>query len=345
MQPPSAPHCEILTDFDRIESIALEWQELHAQAGNGIFNGYEVFRIWWQHLGKFESPRLRVATLRDEGGKLQAIFPLVLRRRKLVRILEQAGHDVFDFCDILARSPKDAEILWDFIKSNVSFDVALIKDIQETDNLSPLLSRSAKLRKQHENFMIPLNAETGNAWLAAQSKKFRNDIRYKTQKLQARGASAFHIFRQGNVFPLPVIDALYEQKKAWVKARFGKGGFLRKEMKDFLRELALDAAKDGTLYLAWLTCDDAIIACHMGFIQNKRLYLYIPTYDAEYAPVSPGNLLMVETVKAALGWNFREVDLMRGDDAYKKRFTHSSRPLSDFAVGGSWLGKILVRMR
>ena len=142
-----------------------------------------------------------------------------------------------------------------------------------------------------------------------------------------------------------VIEALYAQKRSWFKERYTTGAFARSEMKQFLYELAEEAALRHTLYLAWLSCGDTIVACHMGFISNKVLYLYLTTFDAVYAAYSPGNLLMVETIKWGVDQKMRELDFMRGDEAYKKRFASGTRPLAAFITSGSWLGRVALLVR
>jgi CelD/BcsL family acetyltransferase involved in cellulose biosynthesis len=121
--------------------------------------------------------------------------------------------------------------------------------------------------------------------------------------------------------------------------------FSRPEIKPFLHELAEDAARQGTLYLGWLTCGEDIVACHMGFIEGGILHLYHTTYDAGFGAYSPGNILMIETIKAAIDAGLRELDFMRGDESYKQRFASGTRALTAFVVGGSLIGNISVMLR
>ena len=102
---------------------------------------------------------------------------------------------------------------------------------------------------------------------------------------------------------------------------------------------------DGSLYLAWLTCGEAIVACHMGFVRDGVLHLYHTTYDAEYGAFSPGNIMMIETIKWAIDQKLRELDFMRGDESYKQRFASGTRALSGFVVGRTRLGKLAVAVR
>jgi CelD/BcsL family acetyltransferase involved in cellulose biosynthesis len=225
------------------------------------------------------------------------------------------------------------------------YDVALIKDVHDKALYSPLIAAEMRVRNESKNFFMTLNYSSEEDWFAAQPRKFRSDVQRKTKKLALRGPVVFNLFRNGDAFPEAVIAALNEQKNKWVTARFSKGLFLRPKMKDFLQEFARDAALRGILYLAWLSCGDAIVACHLGFIHNRILYLYTITYDDAYGIYSPGNILMAETIKTAIKNGCTELDFMRGEETYKEHFASGCRVLSDFVGGRSLIGKMLVRLR
>jgi CelD/BcsL family acetyltransferase involved in cellulose biosynthesis len=338
-------HCKILTATAEVEKISAEWQALHERANGGIFGNYDVFEIWWKNIRQEENIGLHVAIARNASGELRALLPLVVRRRGFVRILEWAGQEVFDCCDVLAEKEKEAQALWQFVRSNGHYDVAVIKDVRDDTLSGPLLASAMRLRKQHKNYFVTLGFPSGAAWLAAQPRKLRTESKRKIKKMEEFGPIVSHVYRKGEPVPDAVIDALYEQKKAWVESHNHSGIFLHPKMKFFLRNLAQSAAQKETLYLAWLSCGDKIIACHIGFICNEILYLYISTYEATFAYYSPGTLLMIETIKTAVDAKLREVDFMRGDEGYKNHFAGSHRVLSDYIAGGSWVGKILALLR
>ena len=129
-----------------------------------------------------------------------------------------------------------------------------------------------------------------------------------------------------------------------VAASLVSSAFAEAGMHGFLSDLAQDAARRGSLYLAWLSCDDAVVACHMGFVAGGVLHLYHTTYDAAYGAFSPGNALMVETIQWAADQKMTAVDFMRGDEAYKTRFASQTRCLMTYVAGRSWLGKAVVTL-
>jgi hypothetical protein len=207
---------EVLTTPAAVEKIAGEWRALYEKAGGNVFGSYEWFQIWWRHLGHKENLAMHVAVARQpnnkDGGRIVAILPLAVRRSGLLRILEWAGYEVFDYGDVLAEGPKDVVDIWHFVSAAGGYDVALIKDVHEGALSLPVLQKSMRLREARKNYFLTLDFASGEAWLAAQSRKLRGDTRRKTEKMQMRGPVAFHLYRAGEAVPLAVLDALYAQK-------------------------------------------------------------------------------------------------------------------------------------
>lgn len=336
---------ELLDSFNDVEKIAPEWQALYEQSGRPLFKSYEEFRIWWLCLGKDENLQLRVAISRKEDGGVAAILPLAIRRRAILRILGPAAIDVFDYTDGLAQNRDVIEALWRFLLTHSPADILVAKDIDENDASFETARRLMRLRKTHKNAYIPLEGfSSGEAWLQAQRKKFRHDIRQKIKRFESLETCRSHLLEAGAAVPEKIIDTIYSQKNAWARARGIESVFLRPAMRNFLKELADDAARKKTLHLSWLSCDEKVFACSMAFVHNREFYLYMPTYDPDFSHCSPGNLLMVGSIKWAIDNGMKTFDLMRGEDAYKNRFTDNYRLLYDFAAGGSWLGKLAVRL-
>jgi CelD/BcsL family acetyltransferase involved in cellulose biosynthesis len=289
--------------------------------------------------------RLHVVIARTASGQLAGILPLIVRHAGLVRILEWAGHDVFDYNDVIAQDPHMADALWRFVSKQGAYDVALIKDIYvQALSLAPLTQLMHR-RAQRKNYFLTLEFSSGEAWFASQSRKLRGDTRRKTEKMQSRGAVAFHVHQKNTAVPSAIIDTLYAQKAAWFAQRYTQGAFAKDGIKAFLYALAQDAAQRGELYLAWLSSGNTIVACHMGFVRKNTLYLYHTTYENTYAEFSPGAILMTETIKAAIDMGLHELDFMRGDETYKQRFASDHRLLSDFVFGRSIFGKAITKIK
>ena len=64
---------------DRLESLRDEWTNL-AEQGRNVFATWEFAATWWEHFGG--GRRLVTVGCRDPDGKLFAVLPLYLWRRR-----------------------------------------------------------------------------------------------------------------------------------------------------------------------------------------------------------------------------------------------------------------------
>jgi hypothetical protein len=89
-------------DWPAFLGLAQEWNELVESRDDQPFYRHEFIRIWIEHFAP--AARLRVMTLRNEGGRLVAVLPLMERRAVMygvpVRQLEAIANEHscrFDF--------------------------------------------------------------------------------------------------------------------------------------------------------------------------------------------------------------------------------------------------------
>ncbi|MDE1900768.1 MAG: GNAT family N-acetyltransferase [Alphaproteobacteria bacterium] len=336
---------DILQRPDQITAIGGEWQTLHEQTERSPFGGYDQYRLWWETLGMSAGDRPHIVTARAASGELRGVLPLAVRRRGFVRVAEWAGYGVFDYGDAVAADAATDGLLWQFAQAGGRYDIALIKDVRSAALSAAFLPRAMSARKTKANYFLTLDFGSGDAWLSAQSRKLRGDARRKMEKMSMRGPVDFHHYRAGDVVPAAVIDTLYAQKKHWFDSRGAAGILAHAGVCDFLHNLAQDAARHNGLYLSWMTCGDAIVACHMGFVRDNILYLYHTTYDAAYAAFSPGNAMMIETIQYAINQGWRELDFMRGDESYKARFASGTRVLTDYIAGRGFVGRFAAALQ
>ena len=74
----------------------------------------------------------------------------------------------------------------------------------------------------------------------------------------------------------------------------------------------------GQARLGRLRIDGAVAAvCYALADQHDRLMLYMSGFDAAFAAVSPGSLLVAGMIEAAIGEGRREIHFLRGGETYK----------------------------
>jgi CelD/BcsL family acetyltransferase involved in cellulose biosynthesis len=87
--------------------------------------------------------------------------------------------------------------------------------------------------------------------------------------------------------------------------------------------------------LATLYAGDHLVAVHMGMRSRDALHWWFPTYDVAFARHSPGLILLLRVAQSTEALGLRAVDLGRGDEPYKWRFTDDSVPLVEGSVVNS----------
>ena len=78
-------------------------------------------------------------------------------------------------------------------------------------------------------------------------------------------------------------------------------------------------------FVAMLRADRVPIAARYYYACHGIAYEYLTGYDPDYGKLSPGGILTLEVADFLSRAGYREMDLMRGDEAYKFLFTRVAR--------------------
>ncbi|MCI2239140.1 GNAT family N-acetyltransferase [Paenibacillus sp. TRM 82003] len=87
----------------------------------------------------------------------------------------------------------------------------------------------------------------------------------------------------------------------------------------------LGTAPRGVAQLSGLRVDDRLVAYAFCLAGPRALHGYVQSYRAEVAATGPGTLLLLRVRRRALLSGYAELDLLRGEEAYKRRFERTTR--------------------
>src|SRR5215204_3613143 len=94
-------HVGLVEDGERFAALEGAWEELYRHCPTATpFQSWAWLYSWWEHYG--EGYRLRLVTVRSEGGSLVGVLPLMVERGPLRRLL-LVGSGVSDYLDVLVR--------------------------------------------------------------------------------------------------------------------------------------------------------------------------------------------------------------------------------------------------
>jgi len=320
-----------------------EWRVLAARAGESPFTGPDWLRAVHTHLGVGEP--LLVSVRRD--GRLLAFgaFAVVGGSRPLLTFLGAGGSD---YAAILA--DPDAGIpasrlvaaVLDGAVREVPGAVMDLEQVPADSALPELLAQWAYRRgyavrtlTQATVHSVPLPA-TVEEHDAAMGRHERHEERRQWRRLAESGEL---------VVADDLLDGLAELRRRDPEAAADRLEELVTELAEVddahphaarrrrpwrgasgrtLTEV-LWTAPEGTVQLSGLRVDGELVAYAFCMAGPNALHGYVQSYRSRYAATGPGSLLLLRLRRRAIVSGFAELDLLRGDEAYKRRLEPVSR--------------------
>ncbi|WP_369055956.1 GNAT family N-acetyltransferase [Kineococcus terrestris] len=323
-----------------------EWRALAAAAGAPPFCGPDWLRAVHTHLGSGD-PLL--VSVRRQGRLLAfgafAVLPATGASRPVVTSL---GAGVSDYTTVLA--DPDAEVPAARLVAAVLDAVAgavpgAVLDLEQVPADDPLLEplalwarardHSVRLVPQAVVHAVPLPATVAEHD-AALGRRVRHEERRQWRRLAAAGRlevvddllaralapaagepAAEAAAVAALVEELAAVDAAHPRAAARRRPWRGASG---RTLADVLRE-----APRPVVQLSGLRVDGELAAYTLCFAGPRALHGYLQSYRARWAPYGPGTLLLLRVRRRAVLSGYRELDLLRGEEAYKRRMERTTR--------------------
>jgi CelD/BcsL family acetyltransferase involved in cellulose biosynthesis len=330
----------IIKTFEEFEKLAASWNGLLAESSaDQIFQRWEWQYTWAKHyLGQ---DQLRII-LAFEEGRLVGIAPFynqfkhtaILRWRQLGFLGD--GEVCSAYLDVIAAEKKKDSVL----SAVVSFLFSEAKDDWDRLVLSELPAESASIDVLFREIDEPgkvmdisghscspvIRLEGGvEALLNRIGRNERYNLRRKTKRLESSGAVEFHrmispveVEKEFSVFV-----GLHELR--W-KGKGRAGCFASSRFSQFHSEIAKLFSQEAWVRLDFLSVNGEKIAGIYGFTYRGTYSFYLPGFNPSVLPeVSPGILLLFESVRQASAEGCAEFDLLRGATTYKSAWASGCR--------------------
>ncbi|MGY4648094.1 CelD/BcsL family acetyltransferase involved in cellulose biosynthesis [Mycobacterium sp. URHB0021] len=132
-----------------------------------------------------------------------------------------------------------------------------------------------------------------------------------------------------------VLDQVIALKRAQYAATGSRDYFGKPERTQLIHRLlhTRDIAFGGVL--STVHVGDRLMGAHFGIRSDHVLHWWFPVYDREFAPLSPGWILLREFISATPTLGINRIDLGRGDDDYKRRAKTGEVSVSQGSVNRS----------
>jgi CelD/BcsL family acetyltransferase involved in cellulose biosynthesis len=296
-----------------LRSLKAEWEHLHRASSAGLFQSFDWAEAWAQSIGTFERA-IRILTVTD--GDRGCIVPLIVQRHLGVRRLRWLGVEVTDYCDVLASGAWDIVDLAAAIRSHLPpADIVELRQIR-TGSLASRIFNTA----DQPDMSCP--------YITVAESRFPKDILYAERRAAASGKLTYEVATD-TASRADIAAFVIAQKRLALSRQGRNTAEFDLTVTPFLRSLAeLEFLPVARPYFSRLILDGQTMAAQIAFIEGATLLYYLPAFDFAHRLHSPGHLLMLNLLRDAAAMGLRTVDLLRGEEPYKFKWTTSTRVLS-----------------
>ena len=317
-----------LTSIEQLEHLRSEWLDLyHRCARTTPFQLPQWLIPWWKHLGEGQ---LWTLALRHEG-RLVGLAPWFLHmdNQAAARQLLFIGTGNTDYLDVLLDPDWESEgqvAFFQHLEANSTLWDRC--DWQQLRGESTLLR--APLAGQWDNHIsvqdvcpvlkLPSHLESLSQ---AVPGHMLEKLRFYWRRAEKLGRVEITRACKGNLRELFCAHVELHRVR-WLSR--GQPGMLNEErIARFQAEAASEMLANGVLRLSALRLADRPIGTLFALADRRAAFYYLGGFDPEFAPISPGTLLIGDAIEQAIREQLNEFDFLRGCEAYKYRWGAKNR--------------------
>jgi CelD/BcsL family acetyltransferase involved in cellulose biosynthesis len=342
--PASIDSWEIVRDPDALRALEPEWNALWERAGDA----YATLRFawcWaaWTEVAQPMGRRLHCVVGRS-GGAVTLIWPFVVYRHALWQRARPLAPEVAEYSGVLvapdALRGEHVAGAWQTLRRTARADAVLLPHVPAGTVLHTFLSTlRAPMLTQTTPLSSTRREDAADAEAVAKMFDSRSLARHR-RRFEKHGEVRIERVTDP-AERTRIVDWTLEQKRAWL-TRTGNhelwGSTAR--YRDFLHAVVADERFE---VFALLLKGEPAASC-IARADNARFEQFLSSYDPEYKPYSPGQLLRVE----AMAWAFErglEYDLRVGEHEYKKDWTNRKSFAVSYHIATSPWGVVPIAAR
>ncbi|WP_172970207.1 GNAT family N-acetyltransferase [Erythrobacter sp. THAF29] len=243
-----------------------------------------------------------------------------------------------------------AEDLWESIEVAAGDERALMELAQRIANCGTplrfghhptdtrfleLLAEACRGKAHIVTVMQPTRAmpriELDSSWAEPEShfnSRRRSDFRRMGRKAAKIGEVTFEIVEpRRDELRILLDEAFAVEAKGW-KGRSGTAISQDEKTEAFYRDYARRAAHEGILRLCFMRIDGKAAAMQFAVECDRAFWLIKVGYDEAFKGVSPGNLLMRETIRYAALKGLKSYEFMGKEAGWTKLWAGDARPIA-----------------
>jgi CelD/BcsL family acetyltransferase involved in cellulose biosynthesis len=318
-----------LTTGEELAALAPEWNDLASRCpGYYLSQSFPWAETAWRVVAAPAGRTLHCLVLRDDDGRLVAVWPLVTRRDGGTTVAQPLGFEGSEYAHPLVEPGERqmARIEQLLRAAGKLGDLLVLIHVRSASALAEVLAHRRQIAVAHDvqttSFIARADYVDSKAFLAALSSKFRYALRRAAKRLAESGPV--------EIGPVPMadvprmVDWSLAQKKAWLDQAGLRNDWIgRRSYRDFLVAMLGRDDPVGRMLLFAIRVAGQPVAANLVTVDHTRAEGYFTVFDPEWAVASPGNVL----TEHVLAWVFErglDLDFRIGDEAYKDRWTTRS---------------------
>jgi len=339
-------HCEVFSDLAQARA---PWAEIEKLGLASPYQSYGFVDAWLATTGRARAIEPMIVVARDETGRANAVLPLGRRRFGPICAAEFLGGADANFKMGLFRPGLAAsgQAIVDLLRRAARMTTPRVDVFWLTDQprswrgaVNPM---GALPRRPSPSFghKTALN-EDFDAWLKSHySMDAQRKLRKKARRLNEIDPIA-HVVARDEASAGEILAAFLSQKAARMRALGLANAYESPHTAKFFEVAATRNLAQGapTIELHALRSADRIVATFGGLAQADRFCGMFLSHDAdpEISRCSPGQLMVLETIRDLTARGFAVFDLGVGEARYKDENCEADEPLFDAAVAVTAIG-------
>lgn len=267
------------------------------------------------------------------GKGTTVYYPLVVWKRNWKHLYQKTivpvGYSDFDYNEPLVVGDRDhfdmgfflEELVHCFQRENIRYDAIHLSGITQVFSTAAF-SRSSGEICPYLHLDKELQTEV---FLKSFKAKLLRNIRRSERRLGEKGILEHKVLGNERELINELEKALEHHQKRWPKAY--KAPHLHVN-------LVLAAHSEGLLYFSALRLNGKSIGWILAFRDASVFYGYLMAFDNQFFTYSPNKIMLLESVKWAKESQLETFDFLRGDEAYKDKWTNDSKQVFVYSRKG-----------
>jgi CelD/BcsL family acetyltransferase involved in cellulose biosynthesis len=314
---------EIVTTLEAFEALREPWNELVDSMEHP-----EIFYFWEWNFHYFrryrQTDRLLIIIVRHSSGKIAAIAPLCVhgvRRLGLrARVVETIVAEIGDYWNVLVdaahhRGQVISTVLGCLREKTKEWDII---DISQLCSRDPTTFHIVNVARAYADWSVRVHPLTQvavrnlKAGRVVEKTRQVRQIRNRRKTLQKRGYTV-HVGSRDFAALWPAFSSLH--RHAWRTSPLNTA-----HGREFFNDLIHSEGLRDKVEFSFVQFHDQPVAIHFGFVDNHKVYFYMPAMDRSFRKERVGAVLLSSIVDH-YAKTHEVFDFLRGMEDYKIWYT------------------------